>query len=205
MSLEIEAKMAVDDVEVLRRRLAALGACHVGRTQETNIFFDDDAGSLQASDRGLRIRINEHEPVEGERTAPRADTSYRTTTVTYKGPREGGELKRREEIEFHVDDADAAAALFEALGYRRTLSFDKHRETFTWRDCEIVLDHLPYLGHFIEIEGPDNTSVMEARRALGLEESPLLTSSYIAMLASFLHEHDIRAEHISLDAATSAR
>ena len=205
MSLEIEAKMAVDDAEALRRRLAAIGARHVRQTREVNIFFDDDAGSLQAADRGLRIRMNEHEPIEGENTPSERSTSHRTITVTCKGPREDAVLKRREEIEFHVDDADAAAALFEALGYRRTLSFDKHRETFTWHDCEIVIDHMPYLGHFIEIEGPDNASVMEARRALGLEEAPLLTSSYIAMLASFLHAHGIRTEHVRFDATTSAR
>jgi adenylate cyclase class IV len=45
----------------------------------------------------------------------------------------------------------------------------------------VELDELPHLGCFVEIEGPDEQSVLAVRDRLGLA-GPGITKSYLAML-----------------------
>src|ERR1700722_7111130 len=101
MGLEIEAKMQVTDLAVVRARLKSAGAKFVGKRQETNIFFDTPDANLRASDKGLRLR--------GNRGLKTGHTEY---VVTFKGPRRPGKLKSRPEIEFTVDDPDALTEVF---------------------------------------------------------------------------------------------
>jgi hypothetical protein len=52
----------------------------------------------------------------------------------------------------------------------------------------VEIDELPRLGFFIEIEGPTEEAVLQARQALGLSESPLIKAAYSAMLTEYLQE-----------------
>ncbi len=181
MSVEIEAKLRCGDLEGLRERLRKAGAQWVGWVEETNIFFDTEDRSLQAADEGLRLRIN-RKPADGSQTV----------VMTWKGPHRYGPLKAREEIEIRVDDADAAVAMVERLGFERTLTFEKRRETWRLADCSIELDELPHLGSFVEIEGPNEQTVLQVQQRLGLAESPHISTPYVAMLETYLREHGIR-------------
>ena len=50
------------------------------------------------------------------------------------------------------------------------LSFqESKRETWTFRDCEIVLDEWPWLKPYIEIEGPDSQTLQHVSLLLGLD------------------------------------
>jgi adenylate cyclase class 2 len=191
VKIEIEAKLRVSDLDALGQRLAELDARCVGRMLEENIFVDDAAHGLKAGDRGLRVR------------SIRSDDQPPQTVVTFKGPRSDSEFKSRGEIEFTVDHADAALALLAELGYTEQIRFEKHRTRYRLEGCTVELDRLPYLGTFVEIEGPSTQSVQAARERLGLAEHPLVTSSYVAMLASYLDEHDIADRRIGLPDAAS--
>ncbi|MDP9173747.1 MAG: class IV adenylate cyclase [Planctomycetota bacterium] len=186
MAKEIEAKMKVDDLDIIRQRLKAAGARADGAALEINSFFDTPQAALRASGKGLRIRI------------ATKDDGARKCTITMKGPSEKGELKTREEIEFAITDPAEAQLLFENLGYELTLSFEKRRESWNFQDCKIELDNLPYLGTFVEIEAGSDSLVMQAREALGLAQTPLIQTGYIAMLASYLTAHNIRERRIRL-------
>jgi adenylate cyclase class 2 len=164
MAVEIEAKMRADEPEQLRRRLRATGAVDSGDLLEINRFFDTPQRALLAQDSGLRIRTT----LSMWQKNPRH-------VITFKGPRLSGELKRRDEIEFEVSDADHAAALLARLGYEPGLAFEKRRQVWTLEDCEVVI---------VEIEGPSDHAVQRVRRRLGLEESPLVSDSYVALLAA---------------------
>ncbi len=176
MSVEIEAKMKVESFELIRHRLETLGGLRQGLVREVNVFFDTDDRTLLAADKGLRLRTNS--PVDGDENH----------VVTFKGPRQHGPLKSREEKELRVADAKDASALFEALGYRKILSFEKNRESWKLNGCSVELDELPYLGLFVEIEGPDDQTVMKLREAMALGQAPIIKASYIAMLMSHLQE-----------------
>ncbi len=174
MPLEIEVKFRIDDAEAMRRRLVEAGARPAGRVLERNTYFDLPGGELRKSDRGVRIRVNE--AADGETW----------TVMTSKGPRRPGELKIRPEAEVGVESFAAAAAVLESLGYGRTLSFQKRRETFLYADAEIVLDELPQLGFYLEIEADSEEAVQRTRAALGLAGAPAVTASYIALVDSHL-------------------
>jgi adenylate cyclase class 2 len=186
MGIEIEAKMKLDDPSAILRHLAA--ACpppveHI----EINTFLDTPDRSLTKSDRGLRIRTD-RDPA----------TAIEQVIITYKGPRQPGPLKTRQEVELHAASDTDAAALLECLGYRPTLRFEKHRTAYKFMGCAVDIDRLPLLGGFIEIEGPDEQSVMSARRALGLSHAPLIGDSYATMLSQHLERQAIASRDIRL-------
>jgi adenylate cyclase, class 2 len=180
MPVEIEAKMKVPDLSQVRARLEELHSEPHGSVLETNTFFDTEDRSLLAKDQGLRLRH-----IRNQRSGDEA------TILTYKGPRMHGPLKSREEREVAVGSAKEAMALLEGLGFSRVLTFQKRRESWVLHGCHIELDELPYLGTFVEIEGPKEQIVLKVRESLHLGARPLIKASYIALLMTHLQEKGI--------------
>ncbi|PYQ48524.1 MAG: class IV adenylate cyclase [Acidobacteria bacterium] len=163
--VESEIKLRVDDPGAARRALSGLGAQPAReRHFEDNTLYDDAQYSLFDGGRALRLR----------RAAGRA-------LVTFKGPREdrADGVKSRPEIELEVADADAFESILTALGYRKVFRYQKYRETYAWRDVEIVLDETP-IGTFLEIEGPVAT-IHAAATALGRGPADYIAESYAAL------------------------
>ncbi|HVF44624.1 MAG TPA: class IV adenylate cyclase [Pyrinomonadaceae bacterium] len=78
-------------------------------------------------------------------------------------------VKRQREEETAVSDADALAAILEALGYRPALVYEKRRATWRLGGVEVVIDELPF-GLFLEIEG-EEPAILEAEKLLKLEDA----------------------------------
>ncbi|HEX8340501.1 MAG TPA: class IV adenylate cyclase [Tepidisphaeraceae bacterium] len=190
MSVEIEAKMKVSDLSVVRAKLPAAGAVAGAKYFEINAFFDTEDRSLLAADHGLRLRINRDEA-----------TGKQTYVYTFKGPRQPGALKSREEIELDVGDPKAAEKFLGALGYAKVLSFEKRREKWSLGGCSVELDELPHLGLFVEIEGPSEAAIMAVRKTLGLDQSPIIKTSYVAMLMSYLQDQGSHDRTVTFPAA----
>jgi adenylate cyclase, class 2 len=187
MPLEIEAKIKVDAHEPIRQRLSETGAKRLGCVLETNTFLDDADRSLFAGGKGLRLR--QLDVISGPR---------RTSTLTFKGPKQQGPLKIREEIELPIPDADSALALFGALGFTSVLCFQKRRETWTLGGCHVELDELPHLGCYIEVEGPGEDAIHDVLQRLGLADRPVITDSYIALLVDHCQKHGVATDRIEL-------
>jgi adenylate cyclase class 2 len=163
--VESEIKLRMDDPGAARRALAGLGAKRVReRHLEDNTLYDDAQYSLFDSGRALRLR----------RAAGRA-------IVTFKGPREerADGVKSRPETELDVTDAEAFESILTALGYRKVFRYQKYRETYGWRDVEIVLDETP-IGTFLEIEGQVATT-HAAAKALGRGPADYIADSYASL------------------------
>ena len=167
MAIEIEAKIRVEGLKPFRDKLLELGAERVGKVRETNTYL-----TVDDPDVGLRVR---REVDAGGHVRSR---------VTYKGPRQPGAFKRREEIEYDVSDADAAVQAFERIGHTGNLVFEKDRETFNLDDCEVVLDELPQLGRFVEVEGPGEAAVTQVLAKIGLSADDTLVEGYASMFAA---------------------
>jgi len=189
MPQEIEAKMRLFDIGAFERRLTDTGATLRRRVFEVNTFYDTPEGTLRAADRGLRTRL--------ERGLD--DPDHVSLTITHKGPRAHGKLKSRSEVELQVTDLEAADAMLRALGYHKQIAFEKRRHKWDFDGCLIEVDQIPYLGSFVEIEGPSDDKVLEVRDALGLGEEPMIRASYIAMLKTHITEHKIRTDHIGFE------
>ena len=169
--LEIEAKLRVDSHEPVRQRLRELSASFIGRYREENHILDRPDGSLRTAGCGLRVRAME--TLEG-RAAP--------ATMTYKGPRQPGPLKRRDEIEVTISDAPSCLRMLQALDFETVLVYSKLRERWALSDCRIELDEVPQLGRFVEIEGPSEPAIRAAQDSLRLSQAPHESRSYPHML-----------------------
>jgi adenylate cyclase class 2 len=179
VATEIEAKMKLDNPSAIASRLAALGAMRIGAFFEKNVFFDTPDSSLLTRDQGLRLRVRKDEHHQQQ------------CWLTHKGPNQPGLLKTRAETELTVGDPALAENFLRALGFSPYLAFEKRRESWRHRDCLIELDELPRLGHFIEIEGPREDSILALRREVGLADAPLIRDPYPKLLAENARQHSL--------------
>ena len=146
MRAEIEAKLKVDSLADVERKLRECDASFVRETVQRDTYFDTADRDLTRRDECLRLR---QEKI-GQRER---------LTLAYKGPKEPDDYKKRTEIEVQVGDADATESLLAALGHEKALTFDKRRRLWKLLDCEVALDELPLLGVFVEVEGPDSGAI----------------------------------------------
>lgn len=177
---EIEVKFYLRDLAALERRLkAAGGQLTRARQHETNLRFDLPDHSLAAGQRVLRLRQDDR------------------AVVTYKGPAQAGaEVAVRQEIEFVVDDYQAARRFFEALGYQVVVMYEKYRTTYRLPGLEVVLDELPF-GHFCEIEGGSGEAIHAAAESFGLAWEARIRESYLALFERLKARRGLNARHLS--------
>ena len=175
MHTEIEAKFKVDSLQEVERRLAEVGAEFIEEQLQADTYFDDADGSLKSGDRALRVRRQ------------RAGKKEKTF-LTYKGPKQEDDFKKRQEIEIEISDGDSAEELLSALGYEKALVFEKKRRFWQLDDCVICLDELPLLGSFVEIEGPNGQGIVDVQKRLGLSDLPHIIESYACLMERKLRE-----------------
>jgi adenylate cyclase, class 2 len=160
-SQEIEVKFYLTDPEGFIVRLEAAGAkLKCDRAHETDLRFDNTAGDLLVTGQVLRLRKDNE------------------VTLTYKaaGDVSTGTTARRE-IEVTVSDFDIARELLEGIGYHPYMMYEKYRTTYTFNQCEVVLDEMPY-GWFCEIEGQSPLAIQETAGLLDLNWNSRILDSY---------------------------
>jgi adenylate cyclase class 2 len=173
MYVEIEAKLKVSSFDDVKQRLAECGATMVSQTIQRDYYFDTADHELTQADQCIRLRCESSEGSE-------------RLLLTYKGARQVDDFKKRQEINLPVEDAEAVEHLLNALGYFRTLAFNKRRCTWRLEGCEVALDELPLIGAFVEIEGPKSDAIARVRDMLRLTETPNVTDSYASLIATGL-------------------
>lgn len=165
MCVEIEAKLKVDSLEEVERKLTELGAEFLAEQSQIDFLFDDADATLTTADRCLRLR---RQSVDGSEKF----------FLTYKGAKEKSNFKKRQEIETEIGDAGSIQKLLSALGYEKVLVVEKKRCLWKLKGCFVALDHLIMLGDFVEIEGPSNEEIADVQSSLGLSDLPHIEKSY---------------------------
>ncbi|MEO1496768.1 MAG: class IV adenylate cyclase [Planctomycetota bacterium] len=153
--LEVELKFPVDDLAVVRERLATLGGAPAAAVEQADAYYNHPSRDFAQTDEALRIRTND-------------DASF----VTYKGPKRGGVTKTRREIELPLagGDRDGWAEILTSLGFAHVATVKKHRTpfalTYDGRSAEVTLDEVDGVGTYVEIEtiasGDDDLKAAEA-------------------------------------------
>ena len=175
MAKEIEIKYAVEDLAVVKRKLRAAGATHLGTVEQSDAYFDTPDRRLLAADSGLRLRTTRilrrgAEKIEGG------------ALLTFKGPaRRGGRAKVRTERQSHVGAPAVVAEILAACGLGEMVTIVKRRCSWRLGRCRVELDRLPILGCFVEIEGPSAKAIYSAAGRLGLRGEPIKTH-YVRLL-----------------------
>jgi len=171
MAFEIETKLKVDSHEPVEQKLIAAGAKFLIEKKQTDIYLDSKECGFAGGDKALRIRCEE----SGDRIE---------ALITFKGPKQESEIKKRLEIEFAVGDAEKSEKLFEQLGFRRKIVVEKMRKSYALNNCVVELDTLASLGTFVEIEGPDSETIKQVKNTLELGDCEHITASYAKMVSA---------------------
>jgi predicted adenylyl cyclase CyaB len=163
---EIEIKFAVNDTKAITEKLRKLGfRIAVGRHREKNYLFDDLAGTLQKAGKLLRIR-----------------KTPSIQTVTYKGPiSKNSKLKRREEVECRVEQADVLTRIFQETGFTVQTEYSKYRTVFEKGAFNISLDETE-AGNYLEVEGPSEEEVTKLGEKLGYSEKDFVRRTYAELI-----------------------
>jgi len=178
--LEREIKFYIEDLKQIAERLRLCGA-NLGRPRilERNLRLDTKDNELAKAGRLLRIRTDDK------------------VSVTYKADArvEGGVIARTE-IEFAADDDRMVRKLFEALGYRVTVTYEKYRSRYTLGDVVVVLDELPF-GDFVEIEAPNNTLIEGVSQMLGLDFSKGMAINYLGLFDIYKSNREVEFKDLT--------
>ena len=176
---ETELKIPVPELDPVRRRLQALGACQERPSEpERNVLYDAPDRRLTAGGQALRLR-----------------QSGGRWVLTHKGPVSyQGQVKVRDELEVAVEDGLVLAAILGRLGLEPFVRYEKERERWRLGELEVALDHTA-MGDFVEIEGRLE-ELVAAAAALGLDATLALRGSYLALWEQY------RQGHLELGLAT---
>ena len=155
MPTEIEAKLKVESLQEVENKLSKLDAEFLHEQAQIDYYFDDSEETFKSSDTALRLRRQRSGDQE-------------KILLTYKGAKEKDNFKKRQELEVEISDLDSAEKLLSAIGYKRALTVEKRRRIWRLSGCTVALDELPLLGSFVEIEGPDDKTITDLQRGLGL-------------------------------------
>jgi adenylate cyclase class 2 len=180
MSYEVEIKFRSAQHDQLRQRLAECGAVEEPPVAQVDTYLSHPSCDFAQTGEALRLRRIGEE-----------------NRITYKGPRQEGPTKTREEIEIPVAEGDEAyrqlTGLFDRLGFQPVAAIRKIRTTFHLSEpphhIEVLLDRVDELGDFAEIEVmADSEADLKAAQAivLGLADRFGLTEveprSYLRMV-----------------------
>jgi predicted adenylyl cyclase CyaB len=172
MPTETECKIPVADFASIEAKLNELRAESHGEFLQNDMFFDSPNHRLLRADQGLRLRS----------VRPAGDDTAAQHVLTYKGARQPGALKQREEIEVVVADPRAMADVLRRLGLDLMLHLQKRRKRYRLEDCWVELDTVPLLNRFVEVEGPRQEVIIHVVGQLGLDPSRGITDSYASLL-----------------------
>jgi len=179
MKKEIELKFKIDKPGLFREKLKGKGAKFLGKTFERTIKFDTKNGSLIKQRKFLRIR-----------------TGFKNTiTLKRKTKPKDEEFKEREEIELEISNPKEMEIILENLGFTKKWIMEKYREKYQLKNAEIVIDRLPKMGNFIELEGTKKI-IKQIAKILGLNFKDRITATYWGLWKDYCKKHGIKDENI---------
>ncbi len=127
----------------------------LGEAEEEDVYFQHPCRDFSKTDEALRIRIRK--------------SSREEILITYKGPREPGRVKIREEIEFPIPSREEAEKILIKLGFKPVARIKKRRRAYRVGNAYVTIDEVEDLGLFMEIEASSEEEVINTRRSLGVE------------------------------------
>ena len=173
--LEIELKVRVDSLDLLRQNLKDRDAEFLGQQHEHDIYYNAPHRDFGSTDEALRVRYTKDHAV-----------------ITYKGKKspELG-LKAREELNTAVESGEVFEAILDRLGFTKTAEVNKWRENYRLENASFALDRVEGLGTFAEIEimaednGADATgTIIKLAKEMGISGEPILASYLELLLAT---------------------
>lgn len=126
-------------------------------------YYDTSDGQLKKQDLVIRIRTNGKKKM-----------------IALKSPRVelASGMSSRIELEFFSAEEETVHTQLLKQGLYPHEAAEKERWTFFHQECEIVLDKLPFIGSFIEIEGPSEAAIQDIITLLNLSAFQIVRKNY---------------------------
>lgn len=152
MKPEIEAKFLDADHDALRAKLKEIGAeCVQPMRLMKRKNYDFEDGRLNKINGWVRLRDE-----GGKITFAYKQLNDRTLHGTH-------------EVSVSVDDFETGDAFLRSIGLKMMSYQETKRESWHLEGFEIELDEWPWAKPYIEIEGPDESSLKDLAAQLGLD------------------------------------
>lgn len=178
--IEVEIKVCIKEKEKLNHNLEHFAFIKGSLVRETDLYFDNEAGSFRKGDQALRIRQCEN-LTHGENVS----------CMTYKGSKLDQISMTRKELEMQIEDAQTGIEILKNLGYNPVQPVVKLRQYFHNGNMTACLDQVEGLGDYLELEmivekeeereAALNT-VIGLLAELGYEKKDIIRTSYLSML-----------------------
>lgn len=154
--IEVEIKLPLSgrmSPEELEKSLKDQGFLYLSHIQETDTYFDNEAGEIRSSNQALRIRMETD-----------LSTGKTVGMVTFKGKLVDKTTATREEYETEVADPMTMHRILHSLGYRDAQPVVTKERTMLTRSVHFgselskdsvvsaCLDKVEGLGDFLELE-----------------------------------------------------
>jgi len=163
---EIELKFKIDDLEAMRKKLLDLGASDQGRVLEHNEKFDNQERLMGKKGHLLRLR---------------KDKKNRLTLKVFIA---AGQFKEVEEREVEVSDFQVTKNILQEIGYQVVWIYEKYRQTYDYKNTEVVIDELPIGENYLEIEGEEK-DILCVIKDLGLDIKDSSTKTYVQVYREY--------------------
>ena len=172
MAKEIETKFKIDSPLLLKKRLKKLGAKFISKKfeKDTYYFFPGDRRSSNTA----RLR-----------------SFGKKGIFTVKGPTikdKSRKLKIREEFQTKVSDVKVFAAMLDRIGFVPGLKKEKIRETYKLKKAFIVIDKLPFMGFYVEIEASKN-EIKKIAKLLEFSMKKAIPNTYMELFKRYKTHH----------------
>lgn len=150
---EIETKIKIVDLELLKKKLKQLGSNKSAILDQIDTYFNYPVESRDFSktDEALRLRkTTESDPKT-------LQTRKEVVDLTYKGPNLDKVIKTRVEHVCHLIEAEKIEEILKALSFKKIITINKHREVFELNyngyNIEVLIDTIEHLlGSYFEAE-----------------------------------------------------
>lgn len=73
--------------------------------------------------------------------------------------------------------------------------YEKKREYFDFNGTEIVVDELPFIGFYMEIEGTKK-GIQETEKKLELKEKNRIIKNYLQLFLEYKKKHRLKEENM---------
>lgn len=163
--MEIKAKITEKEVFSIKNKLKDI---HPKIVNQLNIIFDFPGNFLYSNDKLLRLRKENKE-----------------VFLTFKGPKEPGKIKTREEYEVQLNSLETAYKILAELGLVPRLKIEKVRVSYRLKGATVVIDKVPLLGYFLEIEAGNEKRIYETAKKLGIDQARLTNKSYTNFISEY--------------------
>lgn len=160
--MECEVKYKIADKKKILLKLKQLRAKDFGTKKETDIY-------LNLAGCGVRVRKLDR---GGFVTIKRRIASK-------------GQAKIREEIETAVEKVDNLIEIFKEAGFSEVKRKEKIRHSFKLGKTWVLVDQLPFMGYFVELEAASEAELKRTSRKLGFDYQQASGDSYDNLFFKF--------------------